>query len=224
MAASRWQRITSLLANDVLGVPIRPVRIMHASSLFMFAMRGRGTPQRSREFCCRGEGRVGLCATGKTCGNFLEQPTVAVRVVERGQREVAAVFWVRTANPDTAEQVRLVGSRVHVAAAMKGRADLHTTIEQFLARGLDVRDDQIESLGGAGGRRGDIRAENNRSSGSRWRELNHAETIIEGEIGVAPARPSWDTSRLRETQKLPTRHACGSFCVCSRKKLSPCES
>src|ERR1700722_5588577 len=124
VADSGWQWLAGLLADDVFGVPVRPVHIMPACSFLMLAMRGCGAPQRGREFSCRGEVRVTLHTTGKPRGNFLEQPTVAVRIAERGQREVAGAFGVRAGDPDTAEQVGLVGSGVHVAAAVKRLADI----------------------------------------------------------------------------------------------------
>jgi hypothetical protein len=143
VAGSGWRWLAGLLADDVLGIPVRPVHIMPACSFLMLAMRGGGAPQRGRELGCRGKGRVGLDTTGKPRGNFLEQPAVAVRIAERGQRGVAAAFGVRAAEPDTAEQMGLVGSGVHVATAVKRLADLCTAAEQFFARSLDIGDDQV---------------------------------------------------------------------------------
>ena len=115
-----------LLPDDILGVPIRPVRIMPAGSVLMLAIRVRIAPQRGRELCCRDKGRVTLDPTRKT---RVEHSTVAVRIVERGLRKVAATFQVRAADPDTADQMRLVGSGVHVATAVKWLADLHAAAE-----------------------------------------------------------------------------------------------
>jgi hypothetical protein len=39
------------------------------------------------------------------------------------------------------------------------RTDRDATIEQLFARGFDVGDDEVQALGGAGCRRGDVRAE-----------------------------------------------------------------
>jgi len=86
VARSGWQWFASLLAENILGVPIRPVHIMFTCSFLMLAVRGCGAPQRSRELCRRGEGRIGLDTTGKPRGNFLEHPPVAVRIVEGSKR------------------------------------------------------------------------------------------------------------------------------------------
>ena len=61
------------------------IRALSAAFL-MLAVGGCGAPQRGRELCCRGEGRVGLDTTGEPGGNFLEHPAVAVRIGEGGQR------------------------------------------------------------------------------------------------------------------------------------------
>jgi len=65
-------------------------------------------------------------------------------------------------------------------------ADLDAATEQLVAGGHDVRDDQVQALGGAGRRRGDVLAEDDRASGARRRELDHTKVVTGGEVGVEP--------------------------------------
>ena len=69
---------------------------------------------------------------------------------------------------------------------MEHLADLDAATEQLVAGGLDVGDDQVQALGGAGRRRGDVLAEDDRAPGARRRELDHAEVVTGGEVGVEP--------------------------------------
>jgi hypothetical protein len=66
-------------------------------------------------------------------------------------------------------------------------ADLYAATDQFVAGGPDVGDNQVQSLGGAGCRPGDVLAEDDRAPGTRRRELDHAEVaIVGGVVGVEP--------------------------------------
>ena len=93
---SRGRVLTRLLADEVLGVPHRPILIaLAAGPLLVLAVRGLRPPQRRGEVRRRSEGRgVSLNATGRSVGHLLEQPAVAVRIVERGERAVAAMLRV----------------------------------------------------------------------------------------------------------------------------------
>src|SRR6266576_6345357 len=93
----RRQRLAGLLPDDVVGVPVRPVRIVLAGPLLVLAVRGRRTSERGRELARRGECRVvGVDASGQSRGDLLEQPAVAVRIFERGEGAVAAVVGIWT--------------------------------------------------------------------------------------------------------------------------------
>src|SRR3712207_9249155 len=72
------------------------------------------------------------------------------RIAERGVRAVAAALGIRAADPTAPEQVGLVRAGVHVARAVEGLADLHAATEQLPASGLDVGNDEVQPLGGAG--------------------------------------------------------------------------
>ena len=69
---------------------------------------------------------------------------------------------------------------------MERLADLNAPAEQLLAGGLNVGDDQVQSQGGAGRRRGDVLAEEDRASGAGRRELDHAVVVTGREVGIEP--------------------------------------
>jgi hypothetical protein len=68
---------------------------------------------------------------------------------------------------------------------MEHLADRDAAIEQFLAGGVDVGNDQVQALGGAGRRGGDVLAEDHRGRRPGRRELDDAE-VASGEVGVKP--------------------------------------
>ena len=96
------------------------------------------------------------------------------------------MLGIRAADPNPPKQVGLVRAVVHAAAVVEHLADRDAATEQFVAGGLYVGDDQVQALGGAGCRRGDILAEDHRAAGARRRELDHAEVVTAGEVGVEP--------------------------------------
>src|ERR1700730_11763970 len=176
----------SLLRHHVLGVPVGPVRVRRANALLMLSVRHRRAPHRVRQVVRRSEARRrGIYDAGQPRRDFLEQPAVAVRIFERRERAVAAVLGIRTADAHTSKQEWLVRARVH-AFVVKHLANLDATIEQLFAGGLEVGDDQVHALGGAGRRRGDVPAEYNRAPGARRRELHHAKVFTIVEVGVQP--------------------------------------
>src|SRR5580704_9220656 len=94
---------------------------------------------------------------------------------------------VQTANPAPPKEVRLVRASVNAVGVVEHFADLYAAIDQFVAAGLDVGDNQVQSLGGAGCGPGDVVAEDDRTSGTGRRELDHAEVaIVGGVVGVEP--------------------------------------
>jgi hypothetical protein len=152
----------------------------------MLSVGGRGAPHCACQIVRRGEGRGrGVDATGQTRGDFLKQPAVAVGITEGGERTIAAMLGIRTAHADASKQEGLVRALVH-AFAVEHFADLDA-IEQLFAGGLDVGDDQVQALGGAGRRRGDVLAEVDRAPGARRRELDHAEVFTAVVVGVEGA-------------------------------------
>ncbi len=80
---SRRELLSRLLSNDIVSVPIRPIRILSTDPLLVLAMRRRGAPERACEFIRRGECRVvRVHASWQSCRDLLEQPPVAIRISE----------------------------------------------------------------------------------------------------------------------------------------------
>ena len=71
-------------------------------------------------------------AAGQPRRDLLEQPAVAVRIVERGERAVAAMFGIRTADPDPPKQVGFVRASVHAVCVVEHFADFDAATEQLL--------------------------------------------------------------------------------------------
>src|SRR5262249_30418336 len=69
---------------------------------------------------------------------------------------------------------------------MEHLANLDAAGDEFVARGRDVGDDQVQILGGAWCCRRDVRAELDRACRTRRSELHDAEAVIEREVGVEP--------------------------------------
>src|SRR5271167_1699640 len=82
-------------------------------------------------------------APGQPRRDLLEQPTVAVGIMERGERAVAAMLGVPTADPLPPKQVGLIWASVYAAGVMEHLADLDGATQQLSAGRLDVGDDQI---------------------------------------------------------------------------------
>jgi hypothetical protein len=72
---------------------------------------------------------------------------------------MAAMLGICTDEADTPEQVRLVLAVIRTSRVVEHVADLHATTEQFRVGGLDVGDDKIQALSGAGRRGSDVLAE-----------------------------------------------------------------
>ena len=112
--------LAGLLAHHVLGVPVWPVRVGLPCPRLVLPVGGRGAPKRARQIVRRREGRRrGVNATGQPRRDFLEQPAVAVRITERGERAVAAMLAIRTADPEPPKQVGLVRAGVHAAGVVE---------------------------------------------------------------------------------------------------------
>src|SRR5580704_3438041 len=122
-----------MLSDDVVSVPVRPVRIGFAGPLLMLAVRSRRASECGRKLGRRGECRgVGAHASGQSYGEFLEQPAVTVRIVERGERAVAAMLRVRTADAAPPKQVRLVRTSVNAIRVVEHFADLYAATDQLV--------------------------------------------------------------------------------------------
>jgi len=169
----------------MLGVPVRPVRVGLPRPRLVLPVGAGRTPKRARQIVRRREGRRrGVDATGQPRRDLLEKPAVAVRITERRERVVAAMLGIRTADPEAPKQVGLVRASVHAGVVVEHLADLDAPTEQLVAGGLDVGDDHVQALGGAGCCRGNILAEDDGATGARRRELDTAPVLTLGEISV----------------------------------------
>src|SRR5262245_24997969 len=65
-------------------------------------------------------------------------------------------------------------------------ADRCAAGREFVACGLDVRHNQVETSRGARRGRRDVRPELNRTSGARRGELADVEPVVEGKVGILP--------------------------------------
>src|SRR5215472_7882920 len=109
---SRRQLRPSLLRHHVRGVPVGPVLVALPNALFVLSVGSFRTPKRARQIACRRESRRRrIDATRQSRRELLEQPAVAIRIMERGERAVAAMLGIRTADPEAPKQVRLVRAR-----------------------------------------------------------------------------------------------------------------
>src|SRR5215472_5268376 len=184
---STRQLFASLLAHHVLGVPVWPVWIGLPRPCFVLAVGALRTPKRTRQIVRRREARRRrIDTTGQPRRDLLEQPAVAIRITERGERAVAAMLRIRTADPDPPKQVGRIRAGIHASGTVEHFADGDAATEQLVAGGLDVGDDQVQALGGAGLRGGDVLAEDHRAARARRRELDHAVIVTAGKVGVEP--------------------------------------
>ena len=89
-----------------------------AGALLVFAVGRRRAPKRTCHVACRRVGRVAGDTPGQPRRDLLEQPAVAIRILERGERAVAAMLGIRPADPDLPKQVRFVRASVHTASVV----------------------------------------------------------------------------------------------------------
>jgi len=108
----------------------------------MLSVRGRGALQRLRQVGRRCVHRDAGDTPRQPRRDLLQQPAVAVGIAEGDERTVAAMLGIRTADPEPPKQVGLVRASVHAAGVeYLGRVD--AVRDQFVARSLDVGDDQV---------------------------------------------------------------------------------
>src|ERR1051325_6734810 len=93
---------------------------------------------------------------------------------------------IDTADSTPAKQVGLVRASVLARSIVKYFADVDAFRNEFLARSLDIGDDQVESLGRARRRAGNVLAKNDREPGARRGKLHHVVVVTMFELGVEP--------------------------------------
>src|SRR5215213_5716722 len=151
-----------MLRHHVGGIPVGPVCVALPGALLMLSVRRLCTPERARQIACGAEGSRGRINAPRQPGrDLLQQPAIAVRVAERGERAVRAAFRIRTT--DWAVQ-----------SEVEDLAHLDAGGDQSVAGSLNVGDDQVSSLERSGRGRREIPAELDRAPGAERRELDHA--------------------------------------------------
>ena len=172
-----------LLRHHVPGVPVGPVRIGRPDALFVLAMGDRRAPHRVSKVA-RGviRRRRRIDAPGQPGRDFLQQPAIAVRIAERGERAVAAMIGRGTADA-VAGAVRTEPRARR--PLVEHLADLGAAAGELASRGIDVGDCQVQVLGRTGRGRRQALAELDRAPGAGRRELDDAEAAA-ADIGVEP--------------------------------------
>src|SRR5271166_4178691 len=147
------------------------------------------------------------------------------------------MLGIWTADPEPPKQVGLVRAGVHAAGVVERLADRDPATKQLFAGGLDVGDDQVQALGGAGRRRGDVLAEDDRATRARRRELDHAEVGAVVVVGVeTPPEPPVELLRSVDIRDgdddylelcidsrdagVPRAHACLLGCVAAERNAT----
>jgi len=131
---SLFGSLAILTRDDIGGVPSRPVVL--GGRRFVLAMMFLCLAQKLSH---RRNVKVTDSSSWQPRCDFLQQPAVAVRIMEGSKREVTGMGRVWTAGPQTSKQVGLIGPSVHVAA-VEHWADLDAPTEQLFPGGLDVGD------------------------------------------------------------------------------------
>jgi hypothetical protein len=124
----------------------------------VLTVRGLRTAKRARQIIHRRVSRVPLHPTGQPRREFLEQPAVAVRIMERRERSVAATFGIGTVDAHPPKQIGFVRTGVR-ATGVEQLADFDAASQQLGASGLDVGNNQVKALRRAWCRRGNVLAE-----------------------------------------------------------------
>src|SRR5580658_10390062 len=140
----------------------------------------------NQKLCQRRDVQIAESTSGQARCDLLQQPAVAVGIAEGGERAVAAMLGIRTADPEPPKKVGLVRASVHAAAVVKHLGYVDAERDNLGPRSLDVGDDQVQTLGRAGCRRGDVLAEDDRAPRARRRELDYAEVFTVVVVGVEP--------------------------------------
>src|SRR3984957_17705484 len=140
----RRQFRPGLLRDHVPGVPVGPVRVRSADALLVLTVSDRRSPHRARQIAGGSERRRrGVDPPGQAGADLLEQPAIAVRVAERGERAVAGVVGRGTAD--------LAGRPAGLELSprrpgVKDLTDLRPERGKLFARRVDVGDDQVQAL------------------------------------------------------------------------------
>src|SRR6185503_9050747 len=104
----------------------------------VLAVRSFSASQCLHELGLRAEGRVRcIDASRESRSDLLQEPRVAVRIAEGRKRRIGLVLRMRS-----------IHGRLTRSVAMKYLAHLHAAIDQLLACGCNVGDDEIQAARG----------------------------------------------------------------------------
>jgi hypothetical protein len=107
---------------------------MLPGALLVLPMSHRGATHRIGQIARRRKRRRrGIDATGQSRGHFLQQPAIAVRIVERCKRAIRAKLGIGAANANASKQVGLVRAKIAVARVVERLADRDAASEQLCA-------------------------------------------------------------------------------------------
>src|SRR5262245_9582524 len=118
---------------------------------------------------------VRVHASGQSHRDFLQQPAVAVRIAERGERGITAPLRIRAAE----RRLSRTGTVDHFAHVDAATDELGT-------RGHDIGHDEVKSACRARWGRGDPFAEVDRARRAWRRELYDPKLVTDREVGVEP--------------------------------------
>jgi hypothetical protein len=107
----------------------------------MLSMRYRGANHRLCKVAHRQIGRVARNAPCKPLRDFLQQPAVAIRILERNERKVAETLGVGSGDSD----VDAFKPATSPAGTVKYFACIDAVRDKLLARSHDVGDDQEQA-------------------------------------------------------------------------------
>ena len=96
---------TRLLRHQVRGIPVGPILVALPGAPFMLAVCGLRTSKRARQIAYRCVRRVAGDTAWQPRRDLLKQPGVAIRITERGERKVATVFRIRSADATARERL-----------------------------------------------------------------------------------------------------------------------
>src|SRR3984885_8460683 len=131
-------RLPVLSRDNVGGAPPRPMVLR--GGWFVLAMM---LLRLTQKFCQRRDIQIAESTSGQARCDLLEQPGVAIRVAERSKGKIASVTGVRPTDAAVAFGTEL-STRFR---SMEHLTDLDTTGAQPFARGFNVGNDQVETLG-----------------------------------------------------------------------------
>src|SRR4051794_999194 len=111
--------------------------------------------------------------SGKALGDLLQQPGVAVRIAEPGERAVGLAIGFRSA---------------HLLAilAVEDLPNIRAGVDEILSSLVDVGDDQVGRLSRTRFSRGQPDAELDRAGRPRRRQLDDSQGLAGRDVGVEP--------------------------------------